>query len=114
MTGRSLISAGNCAWPFGQPIDHPVRAIRCQKDTSLPPEENLSIIRRGLEKAGTKDVTIKVVPGADHGLKVTRTGGPKEAGERSKARKPGDAPDFAPGYLDLMSDWLTVRCVKRP
>ena len=31
-----------------------------------------------------------------------------------KARKPGDGPDFAPGYLDLMTDWLTERYVKRP
>ena len=79
-----------------------------------PPEQNLPIIRRGLERAGNKDVTIRVFPDADHGLKVTRTGGPKEARERSKARKPGDGPDFAPGYLDLMTDWLTERFLAKP
>ena len=89
-------------------------AIYGEKDTSLPPDQNLPIIRRGLEKAGNKDVTITVVPGAGHGLKATTTGGPKEVKERSKGRKPGDDPDFAPGYLDLMTHWLTVRCVERP
>ncbi|MDB5350115.1 MAG: hypothetical protein JWN86_1362 [Planctomycetota bacterium] len=100
--------------PSWERVKCPVLAIYGEKDTSLPPEQNLPIIRRGLAKAGNKDVTIKVVPGADHGLKVTRPGGPKEVRERSKARKPGDGPDFAPGYLDLMTDWLTERCVERP
>jgi uncharacterized protein len=99
--------------PAWERVKCPVLAIYGEKDTSLPPEENLPIIRRGRERAGNKDVTIKVVPGADHGLKVTRTGGPKEAGERAKARKPGDDPNFAPGYLDLMTEWLTERCVER-
>ena len=100
--------------PAWEKVKCPVLAIYGEKDTSLPPEQNLPIIHRGLERAGNKDVTIKVVPAADHGLKVTRTGGPREARERSKASKPGDGPDFAPGYLDLMTDWLTGRCVKRP
>ena len=99
--------------PAWEKVKCPVLAIYGEKDTSLPPEQNLPIIRRGLEKAGNKDVTIKVVPGADHGLKVTRTGGPKEARERSKARKPGDGPDFAPGYLDLMTDWLGERFLQK-
>jgi pimeloyl-ACP methyl ester carboxylesterase len=100
--------------PAWEEVKCPVLAIYGEKDTSLPPEQNLPVIRRGLEKAGNKDVTIKVVPGADHGLKVTRTGGPKEAGERSKARKPGDDPDFAPGYLDLRTEWLGVRFLQKP
>jgi pimeloyl-ACP methyl ester carboxylesterase len=95
--------------PAWEKVCCPVLAIYGEKDTSLPAEKSLPIIRRGLEVAGNRDVTITVFPGADHGLTTTETGGPKEARERSKARRPGDVPDFAPGYLDLMTGWLTDR-----
>jgi pimeloyl-ACP methyl ester carboxylesterase len=95
--------------PAWEKVRCPVLAIYGGNDTSLPAEKNLPIIRRGLDVAGNRDVTIKVFPRADHGLRTTVTGGPKEARERSKARRPGDAPDFAPGYLDLMAGWLTER-----
>jgi pimeloyl-ACP methyl ester carboxylesterase len=95
--------------PSWEKVRCPVLAIYGEKDTSLPAEKSLPIIRRGLEVAGNRDVTIRVFPGADHGLTTTVSGGPKEARERSKARRPGDVPDFAPGYLDLMTSWLTER-----
>jgi uncharacterized protein len=99
--------------PTWEKVRCPVLAIYGEKDTSLPPEKSLPIIIRGLELARNRDVTIKVFPRADHGLRTSATGGPKEARERSKARQPGDEPDFAPGYLDLMSGWLAERFVPR-
>jgi pimeloyl-ACP methyl ester carboxylesterase len=95
--------------PAWEKVRCPVLAIYGEKDMSLPAEKSLPIIWRGLKAAGNRDVTIKVFPGADHGLRTTETGGPKEVRERSKARRPGDVPDFAPGYLDLMTGWLTAR-----
>jgi uncharacterized protein len=95
--------------PAWEKVRCPALAIYGEKDTSLPADKNLPIIRRGLGVAGNRDVTIRVFPRADHGLKTSVTGGPKEAGERSMARRPGDGPGFAPGYLDLMSGWLTER-----
>jgi pimeloyl-ACP methyl ester carboxylesterase len=95
--------------PAWERVRCPVLAIYGEKDTSLPAEKSLPIIRRGLAKSGNRDVTIRVFPGADHGLAITTTGGPKEAKERARARKPGDGPDFVPGYLDLMTDWLAER-----
>jgi hypothetical protein len=53
------------------------------------------------------EVPARVLVAAD--MRTTETGGPKEARERSKARRPGDATDFAPGYFDLMTGWLTER-----
>jgi pimeloyl-ACP methyl ester carboxylesterase len=94
--------------PVWEQVHCPVLAIYGEQDTSLPAEQSLPIIRRGLAVAGNRDVTIKVFPGADHGLRTSVTGGPKEARERT-ARPPGDAPDFTPGYLDLMTGWLTER-----
>ena len=99
--------------PVWEKVKCPVLAIYGEKDTSLPPEKNLPIIRQGLARAGNKDVTIKVFPMADHGLKVTKTGGPEEARRRSKARKAADVIDFAPGYLDLMTVWLSERFISK-
>ena len=68
--------------PAWEKVRCPVLAIYGEKDTSLPANESLPIIRRGLDRAGNRDVTIKVFPRADHGLMTSETGGPKEARER--------------------------------
>jgi pimeloyl-ACP methyl ester carboxylesterase len=95
--------------PAWEKVCCPVLAIYGANDRSLPPEESLPIIRRGLKKAENPDVTIRVFPKADHGLLRSETGGPKEARERERAKKPADTPDFAPGYLELMSSWINER-----
>jgi hypothetical protein len=95
--------------PAWEKVRCPVLALYADKDTSLPAEHSLPILRRGLAKAGNRDVTIRVFEGADHGMRPTRTGGPKEARERARSRRPGEAPAFVPGYLDAMTDWLAER-----
>lgn len=95
--------------PAWEKVHCPVLAIYGEKDTSLPAEMSLPIIRDGLHRAGNSDVTITLFPKADHGLITTETGGPKEAKQRSKASKPGAPPNFTPGYLDLMTNWLSKR-----
>jgi pimeloyl-ACP methyl ester carboxylesterase len=100
--------------PAWEKVRCPVLAIYGDKDTSLPAEWSLPILRRGLEKAGNRDVTIRVFPKADHGLCRTETGGPKEARARAALRQKGAGPDFAPGYLDAMTTWLTERFAPDP
>jgi dienelactone hydrolase len=95
--------------PAWEKVRCPVLAIYGDRDTSLPAEKSIPIIRRGLEKAGNPDMTISVFSHADHGIVRAETGGPKEARERGLARKKGDPPDFAPGYLDAMTTWLRAR-----
>jgi pimeloyl-ACP methyl ester carboxylesterase len=95
--------------PAWEKLRCPVLVIYGVNDKCLPPEESLPIIRRGLEKAGNQDVSIKVFLKADHGLMRSETGGPKEAREREREKKPGHTPDFAPGYVELMSDWINKR-----
>jgi pimeloyl-ACP methyl ester carboxylesterase len=95
--------------PSWEKLHCPVLVIYGEQDRSLPPQESLPIIRRGLQKAGNRDVTIKLFPKADHGLMTSDSGGPEEARQRANARPAGAAPDFAPGYLDLMSDWIFRR-----
>ena len=92
----------------------PVLAIYGDKDTSTGhPDAPIALIREGLTKARNRDVTVRVFVGADHSLCLTGTGGRREAAERAKNRRPGDSPDFAPGYLEIMTDWLAAKTADR-
>ena len=95
-------------------VRRPVLAIFGEKDTSSgPPGPLVGVIRRGLDKAGNRDVTVRVFPDADHSLCRTNAGGRKDAAGRAGARAKGDGPDFVPGYLDAMTDWLAARVIPR-
>src|SRR5262249_36360807 len=78
----------------------PVLAIYGDRDTSSgAPEPLIALIRRGLEKAGDRDVTVRIFADADHSLRRAR-----------KVGREGDGnSDFVPGYLDAMTDWLAAR-----
>jgi pimeloyl-ACP methyl ester carboxylesterase len=76
--------------PSWEKVRCPVLAVYAGKDTSTgPPEPHVAVIRRGLGKANNTDLTVRVFPEADHSLRVGK--------------------DFAPGYLDAMTDWLGER-----
>jgi pimeloyl-ACP methyl ester carboxylesterase len=99
--------------PCWEKVHCPVLVIYGDKDTlSGPPNELIAIILRGLTKAGNEDVTVNIFPDADHGLCKTRTGGPKEEGERAKGRIEGQPPDFVPRYVETMTGWLDTRFTK--
>jgi pimeloyl-ACP methyl ester carboxylesterase len=95
--------------PSWEKVRCPVLAIHGEKDTSTSPELSLAVIRQGLEKAGNRDLTVKVFPKAGHGITVSETGGRKETEQRAKTRSPEDGPEFVPGYLETMSGWLVER-----
>ncbi len=67
----------------------PVLAIWGEDDIYVPVKDSISIFEDALTKAGNKDYTIKVFPGADHGLGVDG--------------------EHADRYLDTMTDWLLER-----
>jgi pimeloyl-ACP methyl ester carboxylesterase len=93
--------------PSWEKVRCPVLVIYGDRDTSSgPPEPLVAIIRRGLEKAGNQDVTVRIFPGANHSLCTTRTGSPRETRDRADTRPAGGGPDFVPGYLDALTDWL--------
>jgi pimeloyl-ACP methyl ester carboxylesterase len=92
--------------PWWEDVHCPVLVLYGDKDTSSgSPEPLIAIIRRGLAKAGNPNVEVKIFANADHSLRQTQTGGPKEARERAQARKKGD-PQFVDGYLSTMRVWL--------
>jgi pimeloyl-ACP methyl ester carboxylesterase len=86
----------------------PVLVIYGARDASSgPPEPLVAIIRRGLAAAENRDVTVKIVPDADHGICRAKHAGDRGADTRPRNKTTG--PDFAPGYLETMTDWLLLR-----
>jgi pimeloyl-ACP methyl ester carboxylesterase len=94
--------------PSWEKVRCPVLVIYGDRDTSSgPPDELVATVRRGLTKAENRDVTVRIFAGADHSLCLSEAGGRKET--LAKAAKGEAAPDFVPGYLDLMTTWLRQR-----
>ena len=80
----------------------PVLAVFGEVDTLTPVTETTANYRKGLGKAGNRDVTIKVFPNADHALLVWP--------------KPNDEahwPVLAGGYLDTMTKWIDKHVGRR-
>ena len=72
----------------------PVLAVFGEMDVLVPVAESVAIYERALTRAGNRDVTIRVFPGADHRLLL------------------GELPNFAPGYCDLLATWLGRRVAR--
>jgi pimeloyl-ACP methyl ester carboxylesterase len=69
----------------------PVLAIWGERDTTFPIPEVVARTEAALARAGNRDVTVRVFPGAEHGIKSVETGA------------------FAPGYLELIASWTRER-----
>jgi pimeloyl-ACP methyl ester carboxylesterase len=107
-SARRMVGYDNT--PSWEGVHCPVLVIYGDKDTSCgSPDELVAIIRRGLARAGNRDVSVKIFPNADHSLCRAATGGRQQATEGARTRRPEDGPDFVPGYLDTMTTWLAER-----
>ncbi len=69
-------------------VRSPVLAIFGECDRQLPAGKSAAIFEQALRKGGNPAVTIRVFAHADHGIKIA------------------DLEGFAPGYLELMTDWI--------
>jgi pimeloyl-ACP methyl ester carboxylesterase len=88
----------------------PVLVLYGGRDSSSgPPEPLVAIIRRGLQAAGNRDVTVKIFPDADHALCRAWPADRRAAGAPRKDRGNGAGPDLAAGYLETMTGWLMPR-----
>jgi uncharacterized protein len=76
------------AWEL---VHCPVLAIWGERDTVLPVSEVAARTEAALARAGNPDVTIRVFPGAKHGIELVETG------------------ELAPGYLELIASWTRER-----
>jgi pimeloyl-ACP methyl ester carboxylesterase len=81
--------------PVLERVRCPVLAIFGEHDQVVPVPESVAGFEQALARAGNRDVVVKVFPGADHALRLTGT-----------TERP--AP-FAPGYLDVMAEWVLER-----
>ena len=106
----------------------PVLVIWGERDTKVDPIRAAHAYRDALEKAGNSNYRVEVIPGADHTLAPSKTGCIFEEGqtiervveekgftlEDLNALDPqdpvlltlGSAWPYAPGYLDLIEEWL--------
>jgi dienelactone hydrolase len=78
----------------------PVLAVYAELDTVVPADFSRARIVKALDRAGNTDVTVKVLPRANHGFFAAVSGGPSEV-----PRLRG----FVDGYFDARVDWLLER-----
>ena len=76
----------------------PVLAYWGSRDTRVPPDSSLAVVKTALGQAGERDVTLRIFPGADH-VMVLASAAPATA---------WDFPRTAP-YLHLIAEWLSRR-----
>jgi pimeloyl-ACP methyl ester carboxylesterase len=76
----------------------PVLAINGEKDTQVPPKENLEAIRQALEAGGNKDYTVRMLPNLNHLFQSSDTGAISEYEYIEET--------ISPLALDTVSDWI--------
>jgi fermentation-respiration switch protein FrsA (DUF1100 family) len=79
----------------------PVLALNGEKDTQVPPAENLLAIEEALREGGNPDVTVEVLPGLNHLFQTAVTGAPSEYA--------GIEETFSPDALATIGDWIAAR-----
>jgi pimeloyl-ACP methyl ester carboxylesterase len=80
-------------------VSVPVLALYGELDVQCDADQNMAAMQRIFAESGNADLTIKLVPEANHLFLKAETGSMREYQSLSK--------DFAPGFLDLISDWLS-------
>lgn len=76
----------------------PVLAINGEKDLQVPPEVNLTAIRKALEKGGNYQVTVRELPGLNHMFQECETDSPDEYATIEQT--------FSPVALEVIGNWI--------
>jgi pimeloyl-ACP methyl ester carboxylesterase len=79
----------------------PVLALYGEKDLQVPPDQSVSELEKALEKAGNKDVTVRVYPNLNHLFQTAKTGAISEYYTNEETFN--DAP------LEKMESWINER-----
>ena len=82
--------------PIWHAVKAPVLAVYGGADELLLAQPNAKAVERALKKAGNRNVTVRVFPNANHVLRTLP----------GLVKGPWDWPRAAPGYLELMTDWM--------
>ena len=79
----------------------PVLALNGEKDTQVPPKQNLPAIRKALEQAGNKYFEIDELPGLNHLFQTAKTGAPAEYAEIEET--------ISPVALEKVANWILTQ-----
>jgi fermentation-respiration switch protein FrsA (DUF1100 family) len=79
----------------------PVLVLNGEKDTQVPPNENLLPVEHALRDGGNPDVTAEILPGLNHLFQTAETGAPAEY--------VGIEETMSPVALARIADWIAVR-----
>jgi len=82
-------------------VSAPVLGIFGGKDVQVDAGQNSAALQAALDKAGNADVTIQVLPTANHLFQEAQTGGVEEYASLS--------PQLMPEFLEIISQWLLAR-----
>jgi uncharacterized protein len=89
--------------PYLERVRAPVLALYAELDPEVPPAENIPLLEAGLERAPTRDVTVRTFAGANHLFWPARTGLRDEYHSLKR--------EFVPGFLDTVTTWIRSRTV---
>lgn len=84
--------------PALEKVKCPVLMLYGEKDLQVPPAQNEEPMKNALNKGGNRDFTQVLIPSANHLFQTATTGSPEEYGKLPK--------EFAPGFLDTMTNWI--------
>lgn len=91
--------------PALRKVKVPVLALNGDRDLQVTPDPNLPEIEKALKQGGNRDVTVRLLPGLNHLFQPAQTGSPAEYGVIETT--------IDPGVLDLVTDWITERFMRR-
>ena len=84
--------------PSFKKVTCPVLVLFGELDAIVPPNEHEDKIVRALKEGGNQDVTVKILPKANHYFVTSKTGSWSEFQTIKK--------EFAPGFLNTMTNWI--------
>lgn len=85
-------------------VKAPVLALNGERDTQVIASRNLPVIARVLKANGNRDVTTRVIPGANHLFQPAQTGTVEEYAAIETT--------MTPQALEVIATWLTTRYLK--
>ncbi len=87
--------------PALRKLDCPVLAVNGEKDTQVPPKENLAAIRAALQAGKNSDFQLVELEGLNHLFQTAETGAPSEYGKIDET--------LSPRALNVVSSWILER-----
>ena len=87
-------------------LSSPLLAIWGENDLLVPPRASAEKYQKVMQAINNQSVRIEIINDADHTLTYNNSGKRAETNQRRESFREDPAKIFAPGYLDLMLNWL--------